>query len=282
MHLADRLSRPKLQKGLGTLSDGIGEAVELLRSRDPALLLGAAGYMLFDVAMLGACFAAFGFAIPPAGILLVAYLVGQLGNLIPIPGGIGGVDAGLIGTLVLYGVEPMEAVPAVIAYRAFVLWVRRPSGCRASLRCGAGSRPNPTTSPPARPASEVEVLGAGIVQAGDAPVRLAAPTRPGTTDALRRSRLCEAPACTHLDSIEYVDRARRRRMRGVPGERRELDAPADVPGLRPRRLLRQLAGPARDRAPHATGHPVIRSIEPGEEWSWCYVDEVAFELERAR
>jgi hypothetical protein len=33
---------------------------------------------------------------------LVAYIVGQLGGLIPIPGGIGGVDGGLIGTLVLY------------------------------------------------------------------------------------------------------------------------------------------------------------------------------------
>jgi hypothetical protein len=25
---------------------------------------------------------------------------------------------------------------------------------------------------------------------------------------------------------------------------------------------------------HASGHPLIRSLEPGEEWSWCYVDEV--------
>jgi CPA2 family monovalent cation:H+ antiporter-2 len=29
----------------------------------------------------------------------------------------------------------------------------------------------------------------------------------------------------------------------------------------------------------ATGHPVIRSLEPGERWSWCYVDEVGFVLE---
>jgi uncharacterized UBP type Zn finger protein len=27
-----------------------------------------------------------------------------------------------------------------------------------------------------------------------------------------------------------------------------------------------------------TGHPLIRSAEPGEEWSWCYVDELAFLL----
>jgi uncharacterized UBP type Zn finger protein len=29
---------------------------------------------------------------------------------------------------------------------------------------------------------------------------------------------------------------------------------------------------------HATSHPLIRSLEPGEEWSWCYVDEVALLL----
>jgi len=29
---------------------------------------------------------------------------------------------------------------------------------------------------------------------------------------------------------------------------------------------------------HETGHPVIRSAEPGEDWSWCYVDEIAFVL----
>ncbi len=32
---------------------------------------------------------------------------------------------------------------------------------------------------------------------------------------------------------------------------------------------------------HATEHPIIRSFEPGEEWFWCYDDEVAFELEDA-
>ena len=31
---------------------------------------------------------------------------------------------------------------------------------------------------------------------------------------------------------------------------------------------------------HAVGHPLMRSIEPGERWMWCYVDEViAGELE---
>jgi hypothetical protein len=29
---------------------------------------------------------------------------------------------------------------------------------------------------------------------------------------------------------------------------------------------------------HSSGHPIIRSLEPGEDWLWCYVDEVAFAL----
>ena len=33
---------------------------------------------------------------------------------------------------------------------------------------------------------------------------------------------------------------------------------------------------------HATSHPIIRSLEPGEDWSWCYLDEVAFVLDGVR
>ena len=38
------------------------------------------------------------------------------------------------------------------------------------------------------------------------------------------------------------------------------------------------SSPNRHASAHAaeSGHPVIRSAEPGEEWSWCYLDEVAF------
>ncbi len=28
---------------------------------------------------------------------------------------------------------------------------------------------------------------------------------------------------------------------------------------------------------HATSHPIVRSIEPGERWRWCYVDELLIE-----
>ncbi len=30
---------------------------------------------------------------------------------------------------------------------------------------------------------------------------------------------------------------------------------------------------------HATEHPIMKSAEPGEDWQWCFVDEIAFELE---
>ena len=33
---------------------------------------------------------------------------------------------------------------------------------------------------------------------------------------------------------------------------------------------------------HATSHPIIRSLEPGEEWSWCYVDEVGLLIQDVR
>jgi uncharacterized UBP type Zn finger protein len=29
---------------------------------------------------------------------------------------------------------------------------------------------------------------------------------------------------------------------------------------------------------HASGHPLVRSLEPGEDWSWCYLDELLFRL----
>jgi uncharacterized membrane protein YbhN (UPF0104 family) len=107
-------------RALDATSDGVNEAIELLRSGDAQLLAGAIGYLVFDLAVFWACFRAFG-PVPPIGGLLLAYLFGQLGGLIPIPGGIGGVDAGLVGALVLYGTPAATATVGVIAYRAVLL-----------------------------------------------------------------------------------------------------------------------------------------------------------------
>ena len=42
------------------------------------------------------------------------------------------------------------------------------------------------------------------------------------------------------------------------------------------------SSPNRHATAHAgeSGHPIIRSAEPGEDWSWCYIDEVAFAVAR--
>ncbi len=146
------------------LADGVDEALRLLRKRDPAILLGAAGYMLFDVAMLGVCFVAFGNDVPPVGVLLVAYIIGQLGGLIPIPGGFGGVDGGLIGTLVIYGVDAGDAAVAVIAYRGLLLAIPALLGlpALAVLRRRLSTEAHDIAM--CAPGQSVEVLGRGLVE----------------------------------------------------------------------------------------------------------------------
>lgn len=104
------------------LHGGIRDAIALGRSRDPQVTGGCIGFMVFDVAALGAAFAALG-QLPAIGALLLAYVIGQLGGLIPVPGGVGGADGGLIAALVLYGTPLTAAAAAVLAYRAFQLGV---------------------------------------------------------------------------------------------------------------------------------------------------------------
>jgi uncharacterized membrane protein YbhN (UPF0104 family) len=169
--LARRSMRARLAAGASALGDGLDEALRLLRAGDPAILAGASGYMLFDVAMLGVCFAAFGNDVPPVGVLLVAYIIGQLGSLIPIPGGIGGVDAGLIGTLVLYGVEATDAAVAVIAYRGLLLAIPALLGLPALAVLRRRLRDEAHDIAACAPGEAVEVLGRGVVRAGEPSVR---------------------------------------------------------------------------------------------------------------
>lgn len=116
----------RLRRGLGAgrraLSGGSIEAVGLLRSGQARVILGSLGYWAFDNAVLWATFRAFHLQ-PPVSVLLMGYLLGQLGGLIPVPGGIGGLDGGLIGALVLYGVPAAGATAAVLAYRLVLFWM---------------------------------------------------------------------------------------------------------------------------------------------------------------
>jgi uncharacterized membrane protein YbhN (UPF0104 family) len=101
---------------------GTAEAVELLRSRDVGVVAGAVGYWAFDNAVLWATFHAVG-ADVPVSVVLMGYLIGQLGGLLPLPGGIGGIDGGLFATLVVYGAPAAATAAAVLAYRLILFWV---------------------------------------------------------------------------------------------------------------------------------------------------------------
>jgi uncharacterized membrane protein YbhN (UPF0104 family) len=105
----------------GLLRDGVQESIALLRARDPLVLGGCVGYLAFDVAALAAAFAAFGGGGPPLGAFVLAYTLGQVGALIPTPGGLGATEGGLIGMFVLYGAAAAPATAAVLAYRVFQL-----------------------------------------------------------------------------------------------------------------------------------------------------------------
>jgi uncharacterized membrane protein YbhN (UPF0104 family) len=105
-----------------TIADGVHDAAGLLKARQPYALFGAIGYMALDVVALAAAFAAFGTTLPFAAFVF-AYVIGQLGGLIPLPGGIGGIDGGLIGALTLYGSPLSQATAAVLAYRVVQLGI---------------------------------------------------------------------------------------------------------------------------------------------------------------
>jgi uncharacterized protein (TIRG00374 family) len=102
--------------------DGAREAVEILRARNVLVIAGAIGYWAFDNAVLWATFHAFDTGVPLT-VVLMGYLIGQLGGLLPIPGGIGGIDGGLIGTLVVYGAPAAATTAAVLAYRVILFWL---------------------------------------------------------------------------------------------------------------------------------------------------------------
>jgi uncharacterized membrane protein YbhN (UPF0104 family) len=104
------------------LVEGIAEAGFLLRSRDPMMIVGAIGYWVWDNAVLWATFHAFG-ASPSVWIVLMGYLIGQLGGLLPLPGGLGGIDGGLLGTLIVYGTPVATTAAAVLAYRVILFWL---------------------------------------------------------------------------------------------------------------------------------------------------------------
>jgi uncharacterized protein (TIRG00374 family) len=122
----------KLAHAPAASSAGVRDAMTHLRARDPALI-GAVLFWAFQIAVLWAAFHAFGTA-PPLAVLVQAFFVGMLGNLLPMPGGVGGVEGGMIGAFAAFGVNSGLAVVAVLVYRAFAFWLPLIPGVIAYFR----------------------------------------------------------------------------------------------------------------------------------------------------
>jgi len=90
-----------------------------------------------------------------------------------------------------------------------------------------------------------------------------------------------AAICTHRDQIDVLEP-----VKPVAGCPQCLAMGATWVHLRMCQTCGQIgccdSSPNRHATAHhrGTGHPIVRSIEPGEDWSWCYEDEVMFRLSR--
>ena len=114
------------------LADGLRAAGVVVRSSRIAPL-AAVAYWAFDLGALWASFRAFGDP-PPGAVLVVGYFVGTLANTLPLPGGLGGVEGGMIGAFVGFGVNGSVAVLAVLAYRTISYWIPTLPGALAYVR----------------------------------------------------------------------------------------------------------------------------------------------------
>ena len=115
-HLAARFATAP-----ATLGSGVRTAIALVRERRVGLL-GAVAYWGFDIAVLGLSFKAFNQSVPGA-VLVMGYFLGTLGSLLPLPGGVGGVEGGMIGAFAAFDIPASRAVVAVLAYRAISFWL---------------------------------------------------------------------------------------------------------------------------------------------------------------
>jgi uncharacterized protein (TIRG00374 family) len=122
-HRGGRIARlaQRLANLPAAASSGMRDAIGHVRHPDPALA-GAVLFWTFQVAVLWASFRAFGEA-PPLAVLTQAFFVGMFGNLLPMPGGVGGVEGGMIAALAGFGVDAGQAVVAVLLFRAVTFWL---------------------------------------------------------------------------------------------------------------------------------------------------------------
>jgi uncharacterized protein (TIRG00374 family) len=126
----------RLAKGPATLASGVRTAIAYVRhpGRGALAVGGAVGFWAANIGVLWASFEAFGGDVP-VGVLVQGFFVGMAANLIPSPaGGVGSVDAGMIGAFVLFGIDESIVFPAVLTYRVIAFWLPIPPGIVAFIQ----------------------------------------------------------------------------------------------------------------------------------------------------
>jgi putative heme transporter len=120
----------RLSTAPATLASGTRTAIAFVRepSRGGLAIAGAIGFWAANIGILWASFHAFDVQVPLA-VVIQGFFVGMVANLIPfVPGGVGAVDAGLIGTFVLFDLPGSEVFAAVLVYRLIAFWLPIPPG----------------------------------------------------------------------------------------------------------------------------------------------------------
>jgi uncharacterized membrane protein YbhN (UPF0104 family) len=125
--LARHAGRSRWRWRLATSLAGL--ARHRLGLRRGAAALAASGLsVLGEAGLLAAAFEVAGTPVPWRGLLL-ACVAGQLGaRLVPLPGGLGGIEGGVLGALALTGTHPATALTAVIIYRVAGYWAPGAAG----------------------------------------------------------------------------------------------------------------------------------------------------------
>lgn len=111
-------------------------------------MLGAVGFLCLDMAALWAACRATGHPLGALA-LAVAYFIGYLATMIPVPAGLGVLDSGLAGALVLYGFSPVASIGAVLVYHAISVWVPGLGGLLAWLPTRSQPPVDIAVAPPA-------------------------------------------------------------------------------------------------------------------------------------
>jgi uncharacterized membrane protein YbhN (UPF0104 family) len=120
----------RLASAPATLASGTRTAIDFVRnpSRGGLAVIGAVGFWACNIGILWAAFHAYGVHVP-LGVVVQGFFVGMVANLFPLaPGGVGAVDAGMIGTFVLFGLPGSEVFAAVLTYRLVAFWLPIPPG----------------------------------------------------------------------------------------------------------------------------------------------------------